>query len=136
MTFLDSNVIVYAVDPRDGRKNRIAAELVEAAIGGGDFRISAQVLFEFANVCLKKLKLAPNEVLLFLEALKFIPVVNQTPVLVIRAVEIKTLYGISLQDSMIVATAESAGCDELLTENIGDGQSYGGVRVRNPFKLV
>ena len=59
--------------------------------------------------------------LLFLEALKFIPVVNQTPILVTRAVEIKALYGISLQDSMIVAAAESAGCDELLTEDLGDG---------------
>ena len=136
MTFLDSNVIVYAVDPRDARKNRIAGELVDAAISGGDFRISAQVLFEFANVCMKKLNLAPHEALQFLESLKFTPTENQTPALVTRAVEIKALHGISLQDAMIVAAAESAGCDELLSEDLADGQSYGGVRVRNPFKFA
>ena len=62
------------------------------------------------------------------------PTTGRAPRIVARAVEIKSLYGISLQDAMIVAAAEKSGCDELLSENLNDGQVYAGVRVRNPFK--
>lgn len=134
MTFLDTNVLVYAVDARDAHKNRLAAEIVDAAIAGDDFRISAQVLFEFANICQKKLAFPASDVLKLLGSLELIETVPQTADVVKRAVEIKALYGISLQDAMIVAAAEKAGCAELLTEDLGDGQIYGGTRVRNPFK--
>ena len=69
-----------------------------------------------------------------MDVLSCIEVVNQTPRIVARAVEIKSLYGISLQDAMIVAAAEKSGCGELLSEDLNDGQVYAGVRVRNPFK--
>ena len=65
--------------------------------------------------------------------LNSIEVVNQTPQIVSRAVEIKSLYCISLQDAMIVAAAEKSRCGELLSEDLNDRQVYAGVRVRNPF---
>ena len=134
MTFLDTNIAVYAVDSHDSRKHEIAADLIDAAVSGEGFRISAQVLFEFANICQKKLGCTAQEVLKLLDGLGSVETVNQTPQIVARAVEIKALYGISLQDSMIVAAAEKSGCAELLSEDLSDGQVYVGVRVRNPFK--
>ncbi len=134
MTFLDTNIAVYAVDSHDSRKHEIAADLIDAAVSGEGFRISAQVLFEFANICQKKLGCTAQEVLKLLDGLGSVKTVNQTPQIVARAVEIKALYGISLQDSMIVAAAEKSGCAELLSEDLSDGQVYAGVRVRNPFK--
>ena len=134
MTFLDTNIAVYAVDSHDSRKHEIAADLIDAAVSGEGFRISAQVLFEFANICQKKLGCTAQEVLKLLDGLGSVEIVNQTPQIVARAVEIKALYGISLQDSMIVAAAEKSGCAELLSEDLSDGQVYAGVRVRNPFK--
>lgn len=134
MTFLDTNIAVYAVDSHDYRKHEIAAGLIDAAVSGEGYRISAQVLFEFANICQKKLGCTAQEVLKLLDGLGAVETVNQTPQVVARAVEIKALYGISLQDSMIVAAAEKSGCAELLSEDLSDGQVYAGVRVRNPFK--
>ena len=134
MTFLDTNIAVYAVDSHDSRKHEIAADLIDAAVSGEGFRISAQVLFEFANICQKKLGCTAQEVLKLLDGLGSVETVNQTPQIVAREVEIKALYGISLQDSMIVAAAEKSGCAELLSEDLRDGQVYAGVRVRNPFK--
>ena len=134
MTFLDTNIAVYAVDSHDSQKHEIAADLIDAAVSGEGFRISAQVLFEFANICQKKLGCTAQEVLKLLDGLGSVETVNQTPQIVARAVEIKALYGISLQDSMIVAAAEKSGCAELLSEDLSDGQVYAGVRVRNPFK--
>ena len=34
---------------------------------------------------------------------------------------------------MIVLAAAESGCDLLWTEDLQDGQTLGGVRVRNPF---
>ena len=134
MTFIDTNIAVYAVDSHDSRKHKIAAKLIDEAVVGDGFRISAQVLFEFANICQKKLGCTAQEVLKLLDGLNSIEVVNQTPQIVARAVEIKSLYCISLQDAMIVAAAEKSRCGELLSEDLNDGQVYAGVRVRNPFK--
>lgn len=133
MVFLDSNILVYAVDPRDARKHELAAQIVDKAIDTTCARISAQVLFEFSNICLKKLQMPSDAVLKLLDSLSYIETVNQTPALVIRSVEIRALYGISLQDAMIIAAAEKARCNELLSEDLNDGQLYAGVLVRNPF---
>lgn len=36
-------------------------------------------------------------------------------------------------DSLLVAAAEATGCDEILTEDLADGQTYCGVKASNPF---
>ncbi len=51
-----------------------------------------------------------------------------------RALEVKKEYGLQFYDSLVLATAESYGCDELLTEDLNEGQVYGGVRAVNPFR--
>lgn len=50
------------------------------------------------------------------------------------ALAIKARYQLSSWDSAIVAAAKAADCREILSEDMGDGQDYGGVRVLNPFK--
>ena len=44
MTFIDTNVLVYSVDTRDARKQRVAKSIVMLARDSVDFTISAQVL--------------------------------------------------------------------------------------------
>ena len=51
-----------------------------------------------------------------------------------RALEIKSLYGVQFHDSLMLSAAESAGCDEIFTEDLDDGQMYGSVKAVNPFK--
>jgi predicted nucleic acid-binding protein len=34
---------------------------------------------------------------------------------------------------LIVQAAKRAGCDEILTEDLTDGQTIEGIRIRNPF---
>jgi len=51
--FLDTNVFVYAFQFNDREKQRVARELVEAAVAG-KFVISVQVLSEFASTLLHK----------------------------------------------------------------------------------
>jgi predicted nucleic acid-binding protein len=43
-------------------------------------------------------------------------------------------YRISFWDALIVSAAEAAGAQVLYTEDLNDGQQYGQVTVRNPFR--
>ena len=51
-----------------------------------------------------------------------------------KALQIKERYGIQFFDSLLLAAASDNGCDEILTEDLADGQTYCGVKAVNPFK--
>ena len=52
---------------------------------------------------------------------------------VLTAVGVHTQTKISFWDAMIVLAAAESGCDVLWTEDLTDGQTLRGVRIRNPF---
>ena len=56
MTFLDTNVLVYSADIADKTKQELAYSIVLSAVDNPSYVISAQVLNEFSNVALSKLK--------------------------------------------------------------------------------
>ncbi len=57
--FLDTNVLVYAYDPSDPTKQKVAQDLVRRAVAG-EILISSQVLAEFATTLLHKLSPAAS----------------------------------------------------------------------------
>jgi predicted nucleic acid-binding protein len=133
--FLDSNVLVYAYDASDPRKQSIAQGLVERAVAG-EAVASPQVLGEFAATLLHKLSPAvrPEVVTAILDALGPIKLVSTDADLVRRAVEAHATYGVHFYDGMIVAAAERAGCERIWSEDLNHGQKYFAVTVTNPFR--
>ena len=134
MTFLDTNVLVYAVDKRDMRKKQIAKEIVLAARNSQEHVISSQVLNEFSNVAISKLKKTQQETKGFVELFMDIRTVAVLPEWTVCAIEIMEQYGLQFYDSLLLASANALGCDCLLTEDLNDGQIYCGVKAVNPFK--
>ena len=51
-----------------------------------------------------------------------------------NALAARARWGISYWDAAILAAARAAGCTEVLSEDLNEGQDYGGVIVVNPFK--
>jgi len=133
MDFLDTNILVYASDARDRKKQKKCMEIVAAALVHGTASISTQVLFEYANVALAKLNLNPSVVRQQIHILSSLPTIVQSASLAARAVEIRDIYGITFWGSAIVAAAEEARCDRILSEDFSDGQSYCGILVHNPL---
>ena len=133
-SFLDTNVLVYAYDPTDPRRQSIAENLVRRAIAG-DSAISLQVLGEFAATLLHKASVGrtADEVVVILDILAPIRVVVPDREMVRRAVEANAAYGIHFYDGLIIAAAERAGCEKIWSEDLNAGQEYFGVRVVNPF---
>ncbi|MFY9844730.1 MAG: PIN domain-containing protein [Terriglobales bacterium] len=132
--FLDTNVVVYAYDDRSPQKQEVARHLLKVGISGKTV-ISAQVLAEFAATMLHKVTPAATEaaVMTALDALSNLRLVAPDSELVRRAVEARAAYGIHFYDGLIVAAAERAGCQRILSEDFNAGQEYFGVTVVNPF---
>ena len=132
--FLDTNVLVYAYQTSDLRKQRIARQLVSRAVAG-ELTISTQVLAEFAATLLHKVQppLSMEEVAIASDGLGPIPLIVPDGDIVRRAVEARGAYGIHFYDGMIVAAAERAGCEKILSEDLNSQQKYFGVIVANPF---
>jgi len=132
--FLDTNVLVYALDVADPRKHGIGQALTVRAVAG-ECAISAQVLSELSAILLQKYrsKYDARAVVAILDALRPIPLIVPDAAMVRRAVEAHGQYGIHFYDGMIVAAAERAGCERIWSEDLNAKQEYFGVVVENPF---
>lgn len=135
--FLDTNVLVYAAaggdeDEAKIAKRRRAVRLLEEE----DFGLSAQVLQEFFVSVTRKIEvpLSASDALEWIEQLEAFPCLPVDRSLVKIAVEVSERYQISYWDGAILAAAQSLGAKTLYTEDLNDGQRYGSVQVRNPFR--
>jgi predicted nucleic acid-binding protein len=132
--FLDSNVLVYAYDVSNTKKQRAAREFLKNGITAR-FVISTQVLAEFAAAMLHKISppASADAVMEALDALAALRLIVPDHELVRRAVEARVSYGLHFYDGMIVAAAERAGCERIWSEDFNEGQKYFGVTIANPF---
>jgi predicted nucleic acid-binding protein len=134
--FLDTNVLVYACDSSDAKKQQAALTLISELAARGEGVISTQVLGEFFHATVIRRKIftaeeAEHAVLAYQAAL-FVAAID--PQLVLEAIAIHRRYQTRYWDSLIIATAARHGCVEIESEDLNDGQCYNGVVVRNPFR--
>ncbi len=133
-SFLDTNVFLYAFLNQDAAKKSIAARLVSNAVLSGNGYVSLQVVNEFCNVMVKKSGKSLSEIHEATKLFARFNMVEGSLRLTDRALEIKDAFGVQFYDSLMLAFSEAAGCDEILTEDLNDGQMYGSVKAVNPFK--
>lgn len=135
MRFLDTNVLLYSIssDPDEAGKRQRAIELID----GGDAVLSVQVLQEFyvqATRVTRPDALDHELATSFVRAWLRFPVVVTTPELLESALDLCLRHRLSYWDAAIVAAAASAGCEELLTEDLAHGAVLAGMRVIDPFR--
>jgi predicted nucleic acid-binding protein len=131
--FLDTNILVYAVEDGSSDKHRRAGELVEEHLVNGDGFISVQVLREFYSVC-RRLKAPLSEVdaaNMVREFTRFRVLSEDTRLVVLATDRVRD--GFSFWDALIVESALRGGADRLLTEDMQDGRVVEGMRITNPF---
>ena len=133
--FFDANVLVYAHDPRDPRKQAIAQRLLADAMANDTGALSAQVLGEFFNTATRRLpnRLSVEETMPVIEQVSVMPVVALDLELVHRAVNTCQRYQTSYWDALIIAAAERADCTRIFSEDLNAGQHYNGIPLVNPF---
>ncbi len=133
-TFLDTNVVVYAIDQNEAAKQQAAIEAIQGLPPGAGV-LSTQVLQEFYVNATRKLvhPLTHEEGARAVGRLARFEVVPHDAALVHAAVDLRARVGISLWDALIVRAASTAGCERILTEDLNDRQLIDGVRIENPF---
>jgi predicted nucleic acid-binding protein len=136
--FVDTNVLVYARDTAAGLKQARAAEWMAFLWRSGRGRLSMQVMHEYYHTVTRKLQPGLDAVAAREEArqlLQWQPIAL-SPAVLERGWAVQDQYAISFWDALIVAAAQLAHCDYLLTEDMQSGQSLGGVVVLNPFQCL
>lgn len=131
--FVDTNVLVCAFDDAEPAKRDRARALLSDP--PSPLVVSAQVLGEFYVVVTRKLEqpVAPAAAADAVEQLLALPVVPIDGELCRAAVRTSQQRQLSYWDALIVESAAAAGCDRVLTEDLGDGATIGSVRIENPF---
>ncbi len=134
--FFDTNVLLYMYSNADERKQTRARTLYREYAFTGRILLSTQVVQEFFVAALRKLKLPRKEVQEVTAAFLDSPLIVVDPSHIRAAIEKEDRYNISFWDALILAAAESGGAELLYTEDLNDGQQYGGVLARNPFRQL
>ena len=117
--FMDTNVFIYLYSEDEGWKQKRVYNALETY----NCVTSIQVLNEFSNVCLKKLKMPAISIKAALDEIAngftVLPTGIETDK---HALIIHEKYGYSYYDCLILASALASACEYLLTEDMADGQ--------------
>ena len=137
LSFVDTNVLVYAFDQSGSSKTRIAQRLLNELMDEDRLRVSTQVLQELFVTLTKKVKQPCSRE----AALAVLEDLTAWPLMVVDFVAIRAAVGLAAQaklsfwDALVVIAAARTGAALLYTEDLNDGQEILGVRVCNPFVL-
>jgi predicted nucleic acid-binding protein len=134
MRFVDTNVLLYAVStlPDEAAKSSKARDI----LADRALVLSVQVLQEFYVQATRKSRPDPlthEEAVGFIRSWRRFRTEDITLGILNDALDIKARYQLSYWDSAVIAAAKVAGCTEVWSEDMNDGQDYGGVKVVNPF---
>ena len=134
--FVDTNILMYAHDAAAGTKHERAKALVEKLWRERSGVVSTQVLQELC-VNLRRKAAKPVDVKTAREIIADYlvwDVVTNTGPSILEALDLQERYRISFWDALVIQAAEGSGATVLYSEDLSDGQSYGGVQVVNPLR--
>ena len=134
---IDTNLLVYAVDPRDKSRQEKAVEVIKALGDMEEGCLSVQCLSEFAAVVTRKLSppLTGEEALEQVERLiDTFPILSMTQLVVLEAIRGLILYHFSYYDAQLWATARLNQVPLIFSEDFDSGSTIEGVTFVNPFE--
>lgn len=130
---LDTNILAYAEGVNDADRAAMALDLL-ARLPQDETVIPVQVLGELFTVLVRKANRSPIEAReAILQWRDTFAVANTTPDVMFKAADLAADHRLSIWGAVILCAASSAGCRLLLSEDMQDGFTWGGVTVVNPF---
>lgn len=130
---LDTNMLVYA-EGLNGEQRQDAARNLIRRLSPEATTVPVQVLGELFNVLVRKAGRSRSDARdVLLGWRDTFAVVDTSLEVMLAAIDIAADHQIVIWDAIVVATASRAGCRILLTEDLQEGFTWGGVTVVNPF---
>ena len=136
LALVDTNVLVYAYDPRSSAKQTAAIALLDGLIASGEAVLSVQCLSEFFVVVTSRLpeRMSAPDALDRVEHLaQACRVVDLTSAVALEGLRGSVRHRLSPWDALIWAAAKLNQVPYVLTEDAEHGRTLEGVRYLNPF---
>jgi len=135
MITFDTNILVYATASVPDTKALRARDLVARAMRGGWTILLLQTLAEFANVAIRKAGIPIEDIRRTIQAWRdVLPVQAADEGDLAAALEAVRAHQLPFWDAMLWASAQRAGVQCLITEDLQDGFILQSVRFVNPFQ--
>lgn len=136
VSFVDTNILVYALAADDPHRSSIAQRLISELLEKNTFRTSTQVFQELFVTLTRKIKtpMKPTEVIRYVDQLAAWPVTVLDYQAVRSGMDLAGQAKLSLWDALVVVAAARSGATQIITEDLQDGQTLLGLRIRNPFR--
>ncbi len=132
--FVDTNVLLYAQDPRDPAKRGSAERWLVWCWQTQRARISTQVLNEmYVNVRRVAPQLAVEAARALVRRYRLWNPWCVDGATVDIAWQIQDQFSVSYWDALMLAAAREQGCRYLLTEDLQHAQQLDGIQIINPF---
>ena len=135
LSFVDTNVLVYAFDKGGSPKAPVAKRLINELMEEDRLRLSTQVLQELFVTLTRKVsqRCSSQEALAVLDDLTAWPLMAIDYGSIRAAVDLADKAMLSFWDALVVVAASRMGATVLYTEDLNAGQEILGVRINNPF---
>lgn len=131
---IDTNILIYAVSPRDPVKHAIALRIMDQAGQPGRGILTLQALTEFYAVATRKAYTSAAGAMCYVQIWSDVfPVTPGDAIDFSTAMHLHRDHHIPFWDAMLIATYQRAGASVLVTEDFQDGRLFGTLRVVNPF---
>jgi predicted nucleic acid-binding protein len=130
---LDTNVLAYAEGIDGAERRGIALDLIrrlpqEAVI------IPVQVLGELFNVLVRRARRSRNDARdALLTWRDTFSAIETSSDIMVSALDLATDHQLGIWDAVVLSAASQAECRLLLSEDLQEGFTWGGVTVVNPF---
>jgi predicted nucleic acid-binding protein len=134
LLFVDTNLLIYSLDPANPGKRASAVNLIAASFAAGTMVTSPQCLNECYRVLTRKALLIRRD-----EARAFVVTLLPTcraPLdgdTIALAWDVESRTGYDWWDSLLLAAALLARCRYFLSEDLQDGRVIDGLTILNPF---
>jgi len=132
--FVDSNVLLYAMDRRADTKRFGANTWVSQLWKHQAGRLSWQVLHEFYTNAVRKINVPVDAARSLVRSYEIWNPEQPSIAALERAWQWCDVAQVNFWDALIVASAEQAGCRWLLSEDFQPGRQFAGITVVNPFE--
>jgi predicted nucleic acid-binding protein len=130
---LDTNILVYAEGVNGAVRAKTTTEIIKQ-LPESDTFLPVQVLGELFRVLIGKSTFsAPEARAIVLRWQDTFPLIETSPSILVAALDVAADHGLSIWDAIILSAASEAGCRLLLSEDMQEGFTWGGVTVVNPF---
>jgi predicted nucleic acid-binding protein len=134
--FVDTNLLIYSIDPQEKERRRVAADLLKSLANTGSLVLSPQSLNECYRALTERRGLVPRNTakayVVYLQSFCTAPYDFDATQ---RAWRIQDRHGFSWWDCVLLASALLTGCGLFFSEDMQHEHEIDGMTILNPFKV-